>query len=414
MYLSREEDGILQGDQGETLRRMMEILVALGDIYGAERLVPVRSAQIAGVSFKNIGEAGLEWISDLQGHVAVPSILNPAGMDLERWKEMGIDEDFAARQREVVRAYERLGVTADCTCTPYQIHPDLVRRGDHLAWSESSAVSYANSVLGARTNREGGPSALAAALVGKTPLYGYHLDENRRPTHIIAVDADLKGSDYGALGFLAGRMVKDGVPLFRLRGRPEQDDLKALGAAMAASGSVALYFVEGLTPYPASGSSSQRDDCGNEKSNQWINKNIDKKIEREAAEKITLENKDIDEVYERYPPGDSEMVALGCPHCSRAELERIAALLEGRKARRELWVCTARRIAEASPDLVSRIERSGAKVICDTCMVVSPASERFRKMLVNSGKALSYIPGLCGVEAGFASTEDCINMAEED
>ena len=195
MYLSREEEAIYQGERGETLARMMEILVALGDIYGAERLVPVRSVQIAGVSYKNIGQAGLEWISDLQGTVAVPSILNPAGMDLCRWKEMGIDEDFAEKQLQVIEAYRKLGVAIDCTCTPYQIYDSLAGPGDHLAWSESSAVSYANSVIGARTNREGGPSALAAALVGKTALYGYHLDENRRPTHLIEVEGDLRGSD---------------------------------------------------------------------------------------------------------------------------------------------------------------------------------------------------------------------------
>ena len=216
MYLSREEEGIYQGERGETLHRMMEILVALGDIYGAEQLIPVKSVQIAGVSYKNIGEAGLEWISDLKGRVVVPSILNPAGMDLCRWKEMGIAEEFALKQQETIEAYRRLGVTIDCTCTPYQIYDHLASRGDHLAWSESSAVSYANSVIGARTNREGGPSALAAALIGKTALYGYHLDENRRPTHLVEVDADLRGSDFGALGFLVGRIVKDGVPLFRL------------------------------------------------------------------------------------------------------------------------------------------------------------------------------------------------------
>jgi predicted aconitase len=147
---------------------MMEILVALGDIYGAERLVSVRSVQIAGVSYKNIGEAGLEWISDLQGQVVVPSILNPAGMDLCCWKEMGVRDEFAQKQQRTIEAYRRLGVTIDCTCTPYQIYQgptSLAGRGDHLAWSESSAVFYANSVIGARTNREGGPSALAAALV---------------------------------------------------------------------------------------------------------------------------------------------------------------------------------------------------------------------------------------------------------
>jgi phosphomecalonate degydratase large subunit len=385
MYLSCEEESIYRGERGETLRRMMEILVALGDIYDAQRLIPVKSVQIAGVSFKNIGDAGLEWISDLRGRVVVPSILNPAGMDLCRWKEMGISEDFARKQEETVEAYQRLGVSVDCTCTPYQIYDRLATNGDHLAWSESSAVSYANSVIGARTNREGGPSALAAALVGKTPCYGYHLDENRRPTHLIVVDADLAGSDYGALGFLAGRIVKDGVPMFTLKSGPSRDELKALGAAMAASGSVALYYVEDVTPRPPPGS--------------------------EPNEKVSLERKDIDEVYERFPGQDAEIVALGCPHCSEDELERIAELLEGRKAKKELWICTARKIVEANPDLVARIEKSGAKVLCDTCMVVSPASERYRKMMVNSGKALAYLPGLCGVKAGFGSTEECIDAA---
>ncbi|MFZ2472349.1 MAG: aconitase X catalytic domain-containing protein [Methanothrix sp.] len=385
MYLSREEEGIYQGEQGETLRRMMEILVALGDIYGAERLVPVRSVQIAGVSYKNIGEAGLEWISDLEGRVVVPSILNPAGMDLCRWKEMGIEEEFALKQKETIEAYRRLGVTIDCTCTPYQIY-DLARRGDHLAWSESSAVSYANSVIGARTNREGGPSALAAALVGKTALYGYHLDENRLPTHLVEVEADLRGSDYGALGFLVGRIVKDCVPFFRLQGlRPAPDELKALGAAMAASGSVALYYVENVTPAPP---------------DLWL-----------PEETICLGRKEIDEVYAKYPGGGADAVALGCPHCSAEELVRIAGLLQGKKVQKELWVCTARKIADAHPDQVATIEESGAHVFCDTCMVVSPATERFGKMMTSSGKALVYLPGLAGVGAGLGSLEECIDVA---
>jgi predicted aconitase len=384
MYLSREEELLLAGQKGETLRKLMEILVALGEIYGADRLIPIRSVQVAGVSFKNIGQAGLAWISDLKGRAVVPSILNPAGMDLQRWREMGIDPDFAKDQEKVVEAYRRLGISDDCTCIPYQVRPGIAAQGDHLAWSESSAVSYANSVLGARTNREGGPSALASALLGRTPLCGYHLDENRRPTHIVAVEQELRGSDYGALGFLAGMIVKDGVPLFRLRDKPTLDELKALGASMAASGSVALYYVDGATPAPPGG---------------------------EPEEKISFDNKDIEEVRADHPPEDADLVALGCPHCSPAELFRIADLLEGKKVRRELWICTARKIAQAYPDVVRRIEKSGARVICDTCMVVCPASERYRKIAVNSGKALAYIPGLVRVQAGFGSTEECIDVA---
>ncbi|HUW68557.1 MAG TPA: aconitase X, partial [Candidatus Nanoarchaeia archaeon] len=176
MHLTREEEAILEGERGPTLQKAMEILTALGEIYGADGLVPIKSAQIAGVSYKTIGDAGFEWISDLEGTVVVPSMLNPAGMDLTRWQEMGIDEEFASKQIQIIEAYRRLGVRCECTCTPYHIDNTLAKFGDHLAWSESSAVSYANSVIGARTNREGGPSALSAALIGKTPNYGYHLD----------------------------------------------------------------------------------------------------------------------------------------------------------------------------------------------------------------------------------------------
>ena len=258
---------------------------------------------------------------------------------------------------------------------------------DHLAWSESSAVSYANSVIGARTNREGGPSALAAALVGKTALYGYHLDENRRPTHRIEVEGDLRGSDYGALGFLVGGIVRDGVPFFRLNGlktAPGKGELKALGASMAASGSVALYYVEDATPAPAS---------------------------RGEEEMISLGRREIEEVYAAHSGDEAEAVALGCPHCSAEELEKIARRLEGQKVVKEMWVCTARKTAEQNPHLVRIIEESGARVYCDTCMVVSPASEKLGKIMVNSGKALAYLPGLAGVKAGLGSIEECIDAA---
>jgi predicted aconitase len=154
MYLTQEEEQILNGEAGNTLRQAIEILVTLGDIYGAERLIPIKSAQIAGVSYKTIGDAGLEWISDLQSRVKVPAILNPAGMDLKDWKRLRISPDFAEKQKSIVQAYEKLGISCECTCTPYILEGFEVCYGDHLAWSESSAVSYVNSVIGARTNRE--------------------------------------------------------------------------------------------------------------------------------------------------------------------------------------------------------------------------------------------------------------------
>ena len=329
MYLTKEEEQILNGEAGETLRQAIEILVALGDIYGADRLIPIKSAQIAGVSYKTMGDAGLEWISDLQGKVKVPAVLNPAGMDLQDWERLRISPEFAEKQKLIVQAYEKLGIRCECT------------------WSESSAVSYANSVLGARTNREGGPSALSAALLGKTANYGFHLDENRVPEISFDVGYPLKGSDYGALGYVAGKLAGSKVPVFHLRSYPDADELKALGAAMAASGAVALYHVEGVTP----------DIC-----------RVDFE---EPSEKITIEKNQLDDVYESLKKAckEPELITIGCPHCSAAELEKIAELLRGKTVSKEFWIFTSRELAKRYPEYVRTIEKSGAKVVCDTCML---------------------------------------------
>jgi predicted aconitase len=387
MYLTPDEEKLMNGERGPTYQKAIEILAALGDIYGADRLIPIKSTQIAGVSYKTIGDAGLEWISDLKGKVVVPSILNPAGMDMECWREMGISKEFAHKQQEIIRAYEALGVKTECSCTPYNIFDDLAGLGDHVAWSESSAISYANSVIGARTNREGGPSALSAALVGKTPNFGFHLDENRVPVISITVDPELHDSDYGALGYIVGAMIGDKVPIFDLNSRPTKDELKSLGAAMAASGAVALYHVKDVTP--------EAD-----------------KYEM-PPENIMIEEKQIQEIY-MSPSTESiepDLIAFGCPHSSVPELENLALLLDGKKVKKETWICTSRTIKNRHQALIKRIEKSGAKVFCDTCMVVSPASEKFKCMMVNSGKALKYAPNLCGVKSILASTEKCVETA---
>ncbi len=388
MYLTPEEEKTLEGEYGPSLQKAIEILGALGDIYGAERLIPVKSAQIAGVSYKTIGDAGLEWISDLEGKVKIPSILNPAGMDIIRWKEMGIDPFFAKKQQEIIEAYARLGIRTECTCTPYYLEGFDVKLDDHVAWSESSAVSYANSVIGARTNREGGPSALSAALVGKTANYGYHLDKNREPVIAVEVDCELHGSDLGALGYVAGKAIGNRVPIFYMKNGPSKNEMKYLGAALAASGAVALYHIEGVTPEAVRNNFSRPDEV------------------------IPVERRQIDEVYEtnRNIPS-TEIVTLGCPHCSPEEMEEIAELVEGKTLTKEMWVCTAREVAERHPELVKRIEKSGAKVVCDTCMVVSPATNKYSSVTVNSGKALAYVPAMCKVAAKYANIEDCIREA---
>jgi hypothetical protein len=385
MYLDPEDEEILAGEKGETLQKMLELLVALGKVFGAERLVRIRSAQVSGASYKTIGEYGLAWLSSLDARAVVPAVLNPIGMPRGRWQEMGIEPAFAERQQAVIAEYERLGVNLDCTCTPYYLHETCF--GDHLAWSESSAVSYANSVIGARTNREGGPGALAAALVGKTPCYGLHLDKNRTPDVIIDVKSDEKDwgiARYGALGYHTGKMVGNKIPYFRGI-TPNHDQLKALGAAMAATGAVALYHVNDVTPEA--------------RKNQY---NLS------GLEVIRIEPSEIDRLFTDIPV---DAVAVGCPHCSPAELVDIARLLKGKTVTKPLYVFAAQGVIDNNSITVNAIEKSGARVFADTCMVVSPVMEQYPAIMVNSGKALAYVPDMCGAVARIGSIEECVAVA---
>jgi predicted aconitase len=382
MYLDRDEERILRGEEGETRRKMMEILVALGKVFGAERMVPIASAQVSGASFKTIGKYGLEWLSGLNARVVVPTVLNPVGMPRDRWREMGIPPEFAEKQFQVIAAYERLGIKLECTCTPYYLY--TTQYGDHLAWSESSAVSYANSVIGARTNREGGPGALAAAMVGKTPCYGLHMVKNRVPQVVVDVKAegkDLGIAHYGALGYSVGKQVGNRIPYFRGI-RPNRDQLKALGAAMAATGAVALYHVEKITP-----------------ETRVFN------FDLAGLETIPIEYAEIGRLFSAIPV---DAVAVGCPHCSPEELERIAELLKGKRVTKPFYVFAAKGVIAKSSAAVAAIERSGAHVYSDTCMVVSPGLDRYQGIMVNSGKALAYVPDMCGSPARIGTTEECV------
>jgi len=387
MQLEPEDERILAGEEGETRQKMLELLVALGKVFGAERLVPIKSAQVSGASYKTIGKYGLEWLTSLDAKAVVPAVLNPIGMPRGRWEEMGIDPAFARDQQAVIAAYERLGIRLDCTCTPYYLYE--TRYGDHLAWSESSAVSYVNSVLGARTNREGGPSALAAALVGKTPCYGLHLAKNRVPQMVIDVHADTYGwgiAEYGALGFYAGRLAGNRIPYF-MGIRPEPDQLKAIGAAMAATGAVALYHVEGTTP------EAQKN-----------------RYDLSGLDTVPVEQAEIAGLFSDIPV---DAVAVGCPHCSPAELAEIARLLTGKVVTKPFYVFAAQGVIDRNARVVDSIEKSGARVFADTCMVVSPAMEQYRSIMVNSGKALAYVPNMCGGHARIGTIADCIRVATE-
>ena len=370
MQLTKAEQTILDGAQGRAAQKSMEILTALGKIYTAERLIPVTSVQISGVSYANLGEAGLAFLTEMaegDGQAQVLTTLNPAGMDIENW------EKFAENQLRVLDAFALMNIITTATCTPYLIG-NTPHFGEHIAWAESSAVCYANSVLGARTNREGGPSALAASLTGLTPEYGYHLDAERLPTVTVQVEAALgENADFGAFGKTLGEQLEGmggrRVPYIRGIESASVENLKSFCASLATYGGVALFHMLGITPEAGLVLPPQDEILVNSE-----------EIQRARESMIDADSDEID------------FVSLGCPHLSIKEIVRIAELLEGKQVTKEFWITTARPTKEIADRMgyTAVIEAAGAKFAADTCCVVAPIKGRFTALATDSAKACYY------------------------
>jgi predicted aconitase len=374
----------------------MEILTALGEIYGAERMIPVSSVQIAGVSYDNLGEAGLDWLEEMAeggGKATVLATLNPAGMDVENWRALGIDPEFAHNQQRVIQAFGRMGVVTTCTCTPY-LSGNLPHFGEHIAWAESSAVCFANSVIGARTNREGGPSALAAALTGRTPAYGLHLDHQRRPDLHVKVDCPLDGTHhFGALGKLVGERMQalgSRVPYIVGIERASLEELKSFCASLATYGGAALFHMPGITPEAGFFSVPET----------MIEISADD-LETAAS---SLSNAAL---------GEIDFVSLGCPHLSIREIAHLAELLKDRQVRVEFWITTSRPIKQIADraGYTEAIEASGAKFAVDTCCVVAPIRGRFTALATDSAKACFYAAGKNRFKTLYTSFDEAVRVA---
>jgi predicted aconitase len=395
MHLTIEENEMLAGVQGKAVQKAMQILVALGKIYAAKRLIPVSSVQIAGVSYDNLGEAGLEFLSEMAdggGRVRVLTTLNPAGMDMENWPVLGIPPEFAKKQIKVLEVYSRMGVTTTCTCTPYLIG-NLPKLGEALAWSESSAVCYANSVLGAHTNREGGPSALAAALSGRTPEYGFHLPENRCPTLTFVVKARAReNSDFGAMGKVIGEKIEASKAIPYILGVESAtlENIKSFCASLATYGGAALFHMPGFTP------------------------EADKYAPLD--ERITITQANLQAAAASLNDGSNalvDFVSLGCPHLTINEIGRLANLLEGNQVKKEFWITTARPIKRLADQLgyTRIIEAAGARIAADTCCVVAPIQGRFSVMATDSAKACYYAYAKNRFKTVFLPFDEVVRLA---
>jgi predicted aconitase len=288
-----------------------------------------------------------------------------------------------------------MGVVTTCSCTPY-LFGNLPHFGEHIAWAESSAVCYANSVLGARTNREGGPSALAAALTGRTPAYGLHLDENRRPGLTVRVEASLAETrDFGALGVVVGRAIESqqvkAIPY--LRGIPAAtvEQLKSFCASLATYGSLAMFHMEGITPESVQ--------------------------HTPPDETLFIGQADLDKAIQSLDvtpaSEEADFVSLGCPHLSIHEIQRVAELLQGKRVGKTFWITTSRPVKRIADQMgySAAIEAAGAIFAVDTCCVVAPIKGRFKTLVTDSAKACYYAGAKNDFKTRFLPFDEVIEEA---
>jgi predicted aconitase len=406
MDLTKEEQEMYDGKHGYPKQKAMEIIVQLGKIYGAERLIPISSCHMPGSSVVVSGEAGVKFVEKMAetgGVFQVPTTLNTGALDMEMWESLGYSRSTYDLQRRLTDAYVKMGAIAMHSCTPY-ICGNVPHMGQHIAWGESSAIAYANSVIGARTNREGGPSALASGLTGLVADYGYHRNENRTAQYLVHVDIPLKNTtDFGSLGYWTGRIVESGVPVFTGINEASVDQLKMLGAALASSGSVALFHVVGITPEAPTLKAVTPGD--------------------KALKEFSFDAKELAEAGERLNKHHGEpvsLVAIGCPHTSIDELEEIAMFMKGKKVKEgvHFWIMTSvgiKATAERSGYL-DIIKAAGGKIVLDTCPILSPMQDLIRanglkSMATNSAKLAHYGPGQIAIPTYYSTMEKCLIAA---
>ena len=408
MRLLDIEEAMARGDQGAPRQWAMEHMLQVGRAFDAADLVEVHQAHIM-ADTESLGEAGVAFLEGLaaaptaERRVRVPTITDPRGIDFAHYRKLGQTDAMAALERRAIDAFEALGILMTDTCINYQtIMPPVA--GEHQAYGDTGVVIYSNSVLGARSNFEGGPSALAAALTGRTPRYGLHLDENRRGTHRFVVRTPPEDlAEWGALGALIGRSAGSywAVPVIEgIDAPPGSDALKHMGAAMASYGSIPLFHIVGITPEAPT---------------------LDTICEPGSLPAREIGTDDMRGFFGEYGASGEkvDVVVFAAPQLSLIEMQQVADLLDGRRIheRTALLVATSPGVA-ADADrmrLTERIEAAGALVLRGMCFYQSYAREMaeangWHRLLTNSAK-LANILGGYGYAPSLMTMEACIDAA---
>ncbi|MBY8978056.1 aconitase X catalytic domain-containing protein [Rhodobacteraceae bacterium NNCM2] len=355
MRLSSADKAMLDGRDGDAARKAMEALVQLGEAFDAPDLVDIGYAHIHAGMAMYLGDVGLmEDLAHDGARMRVPVSTNIANVDMGNWQETGAPEALAKHQKQAEAAHRKMGSANSFTCTPYWAG-HWPTWNMHIASIESGVTVFANSVLGAKANRDGF-FAVYAGITGRYPRFGLHLDQNRQPTHHVVVEAAPKGTtDFTALGYAMGRELSNAIPLISgLTHRPDLDELDALGVGMATSGGIAMFVLPGVTPpYGDHGDGGAA-----------------------GLPSISIDAQGLSTVYNEFCTGQADkfdVVHLGCPHASFEEMKLYARLFDGRKVASgvECWVTTNRNVRQMAREagLLAPILAAGAKVISDTCPI---------------------------------------------
>ncbi len=395
----------LFGEQGPAARLAMSIVTRMAPVYGASELMDICGAHIDSTIY--IGDAGLAFAERLAGmgaQVAVPTTLNVSGLDEHHWQEWPVPSEWAEKAHRQMVAYSSMGVKPTWTCAPYQTEwkPKF---GQQIAWGESNAIAFANSVIGARTERYPDLLDICCAITGRVPAAGLHLTENRAGHLLLLLTGipDVLQRDdsfYPVLGHLIGQLCGDRIPVIDgFAVTPQEDQLKALGAAAASSGAVALFHIVGVTPEAPTAEAAFQGHLPQEVYPVTMDL-----LRTARAELTTATGSDLD------------MVVLGSPHFSLEEFRQLAPLLRGRQVHAGVqFLVTSSRImtllAEKAGYLAT-LRQFGGRVTVDTCILATPMLPPAVKLLMtNSAKYAYYSPGLLDTKVTFGSLVDCVESA---
>ena len=401
LTLSQADQAMLDGEDGQATSLAMRIVVGLGRANGARRLIDISSAHIDGALYN--GRSSLDYatrLRDLGGQVKVRTTLNVSSLDLLHPELYKGDEETRVNARATMQAYEDMGCLPTWTCAPYQL-PERPAFGERVAWAESNAIVFCNTVLGARTDRFGDFIDIAAALTGRAPESGMFLDENRRAgVHydVSRISDRLKSTEefFAVLGLLVGRDAGQMVPVVTGIESATEDQLKVMGAATATAGTVAMFHVVGVTPEAP----TLEEATGGIEPRTVV---VTPGALAEARDTLSVDD----------PDAPLRTINLGTPHYSVDQIERLTALLAGRRidANVTLYVNTGRDVLATVPN-VDELESLGVTFVVDTCTYLTPIIETTHGIAMSdSAKWAYYAPGNIGIQVMFGSTADCVESA---